>query len=196
MPSHFTPLRANSLCPAPDFVSVSCCRNIITIITTTNTTTRNSQHSSSSHNRVADIGYKYWKNSLDAFDISWPAHRKEKGHRLFAPGAFPPRVNLAAQSELIHPHTTTTTTTTTPHRRLLSLVTSPHSPPRTPPPPLHSAPAQRNHNNGFDTAAHVAPRANTPYAHARSTARHLRAISHSPFKAKHRAKQPLRLSSL
>lgn len=49
--------------------------------------------------------------------------------------------------------------------------------PCAPLPPLHSAPAQRNHNNGFDTAAHLAPRANTPYAHARSIARHLRAIS-------------------
>ena len=76
-------------------------------------------------------------NPLDAFDISWPAHCEEKGHRLFAPGAFPPRVNLTAQSELSYPHTTTTTAT--PHRRLPSLATSPHSPPLRPAP----APAQR-----------------------------------------------------
>ena len=47
-------------------------------------------------------------------------------------------MNLTAQSEPLHPHTTTTTTTTTSHRRLLSLATSPHPPPRPAP-----APAQR-----------------------------------------------------
>ena len=44
--------------------------------------------------------YIYWKKILDAFDISCVAHWDEKGHRLFAPGAIPPRVNTTAQSEL------------------------------------------------------------------------------------------------
>jgi hypothetical protein len=70
------------------------------------------------------------------------------------------------------------------------------SPPRAPLPPLRTGSTAQQHHNGFDTAANVAPRANTPYTYARSTARRLRAIPHSPFKAKHCAKQSLRLDSL
>jgi hypothetical protein len=70
------------------------------------------------------------------------------------------------------------------------------SPPRAPLPPLRTGSTARLKHNGINTTANVAPRANTPYTHARSTARQLRAIPHSPVKAKHCAKQPLRLSSL
>lgn len=84
------------------------------IITTTITTRKPHTIQPRIATWVADIGHASWEKLLDAFDISCAAHWNKKGHRLFAPGALPPRVNLTAQSELSQPHTTTTTTYTSP----------------------------------------------------------------------------------
>jgi hypothetical protein len=61
-------------------------------------------------------------NCLAGFDIPLRTHCDRKGHRLFAPGAFPPRVNKTALFELLQPRTTTRPSA----RYLLSSVTPTH----------------------------------------------------------------------
>lgn len=126
-----------------------------------------------------------------AFRTPSRAHWDEKGHRLSAPVALPPRVNVTAPDELLQPHTATKNST----GRLRSLATSPHCRRRAPRSRRH-APARQHRNNGLNTASNVAPRAYTPYAYARPATRQLRALLSPPFKAQHCAKQSIRLSSL
>jgi hypothetical protein len=129
-------------------------------------------------------------NCLAGFDIPLRTHCDRKGHRLFAPGAFPPRVNKTALFELLQPRTTTRPSA----RYLLSSVTPTHCRRRAPR-SRRSVPARQTHNNGLNTASNVAPRAYTSRAYARTTTRQLRAVLSPPFETQHCAKQSLRLNS-
>jgi hypothetical protein len=130
------------------------------------------------------------RNCFARFDISLRTHCDRKGHRLFAPGAFPPQVNETGLFEHIQHHTTTRPSA----RRLLSYVTN-HCRRRAPR-SRRSAPARQNHNNGLNTASNLAPRTYTTWADARTATRQLRAVLSPPKQAQYCAEQPLRLNSL
>jgi hypothetical protein len=165
------------ICPAPDFVLVSCFGGI--------------DHHHNQHNKTTalnihliitatlpELDENIARNCLAGFDIALRTHCDRKGHRLFAPGAFPPQVNETALFELLQPHTTTRPSA----RHLLSSVTPTHCRRRAPR-SRRSATARQNHNNGLNTASNVAPRAYTSRAYARTAKRQLRAVLSPPIEA-------------
>lgn len=187
-PSHLEPLYAPTL-PCAVFVSVSCFRDIIISITI-NTTTKQqnniAEHSSQHRHRPLRIGYAVKGIVFGTFDASHQFHRAGKGHRYFAPVAFPPRVNNRGIYELLRPsvhHNWTFASLLQVLHDVASL-----SPPRAPAPPRPQ--------NGVDTTSQIAACAYTSNTSSRSAARQLRALLSATIQAHHHAEQSLRLYSL
>lgn len=143
------------------------------------------EHSSQHRRQTLRIGYAVKGIVFGTFDASHQFHRAGKGHRYFAPVAFPPRVNNRGIYELLRSsihHNWTFTSLLQGLHDVASL-----SPPRAPAPPRPQ--------NGVDTTSKIAARAYTSNTSARPAARQLRALLSATLQAHHHAEQPLRLYS-